>query len=148
MNVTPDGRWNQSDIVITDFGAGGSLEKFTSGNALIRGTPGFASPEQLLGTPHRKSDNYSLAKLTVLILFEWSTAWNLLARPEPERSPEMPYFSNFRKIISGLLETRPECRLEIDEAYSQLIDLKYRMCDAICNKPGFKIQFVRYNIQD
>jgi len=37
--------------------------------------------EQFDGRPHKKSDNYSLAKLAVLLLFKWNVAWNILAWP-------------------------------------------------------------------
>jgi len=69
--------WNEIDCRITDFGIGGKDDRQT-GHA---GTPGFTSPEQLIGNGIPKSDNYSLGKLMVMIFTEWSTAWNLLFQP-------------------------------------------------------------------
>ena len=60
LNVDDTGKWNQRDLVVTDFGIGGSTTMLTDGKRhKIRGTPGFASPEQLLGIPHRKGGGYN-----------------------------------------------------------------------------------------
>ena len=54
--------------------------------------------EQFDGRPHIKSDNYSLAKLAVLLLFKWNVAWNILAWPlsktEYQNAPK-PRILNF-----------------------------------------------------
>ena len=65
--------------VLTDFGLASRMANLSGSN----GTPGFASMEQFVGKSHEKSDNYSISKLAVLILFKWNVAWNLLARPIP-----------------------------------------------------------------
>ena len=67
-------KWN-GDLVLTDFGLSGTVDSAT-GNA---GTPGYGSPEQFVGHVHKFSDNYSLGKLAILLIFPWNTAWELLA---------------------------------------------------------------------
>ena len=71
--------------VLGDFGISSNLN-ILSPEDLSRsnGTPGFAAMEQFEGQLDMKSDNYSLAKLAVVILFQWNLAWNLLARPISE----------------------------------------------------------------
>ena len=63
--------------VLCDFGLS-SLVSELSGTS---GTPCFAPMEQFDGNPDIKSDNYSVAKLAVLLLFKWKLAWNFLASP-------------------------------------------------------------------
>jgi len=77
LKTRQDGSWNEIDCRITDFGIGGKEDRQT-GHA---GTPGFTSPEQLVQIGTKKSDNYSLGKLMVMIFTEWNTAWNLLFQP-------------------------------------------------------------------
>jgi len=77
LKTRPDGSWNGKDCVITDFGVGGRNDQI-KGNA---GTPGFASPEQMVGPGEKKSDNYSFGKIMVMIFSEWQTAWNILFQP-------------------------------------------------------------------
>lgn len=73
--------WNLSDLVITDFGIGGQLSGL---NRRGCGTPGFASPEQIVKKPDEMSDIYSLGRTFVLVFFGWNYGWNFLAKPETE----------------------------------------------------------------
>ena len=68
------GKW-----VLGDFGLSSKISELRGSS----GTPGFASMEQFDGKPSSKSDNYSFAKLAVLILFPWNTAWYFLCYPIP-----------------------------------------------------------------
>ena len=96
-------QWDGETIVITDFGLCSPIDALTG----MAGTPGFGSPEQFIGQPSQKSDNYAVGKLAVMVMFPWQLAWNLLAQPlgkeqisEVEKSPLL---SPFHKIISDLL---------------------------------------------
>ena len=98
-------KWNSANVdnlVLADFGLSGDLAT-CSKNA---GTPGFASPEQMIGQVHKKSDLYSFGKLAILVLFEWDTAWSLMAQPktEPELKLEKIYGTKLKKIIAGFLQ--------------------------------------------
>ena len=77
LNLNQSGNWNGKDLVIGDFGLS-SKSTDLEGRC---GTPGFAAPEQFLGKPSTKSDNFGFGKTAVLILFNWDQAWNLLAQP-------------------------------------------------------------------
>ena len=70
--------FDRKNCVITDFGIGGQKDKETG----LAGTPGFASPEQLL-SPNvgRESDLYSLGRLMVFLFSEWKSAWTILYKP-------------------------------------------------------------------
>ena len=96
-----DGTWNEDDCVVTDFGIGGLHDQETG----LAGTPGFASPEQLVGPSHRKSDNYSFGKLLVMVFCNWPTSWNLLFRPvtENERN-QMQFNQRFMHVVRELLK--------------------------------------------
>jgi len=74
---TRNGIWNEQDLRIIDYGLGGRINQQTG----LAGTPGFASPEQLVGQAHNRSDNYSFGRLMVMIFAEWQPAWNLLFQP-------------------------------------------------------------------
>ena len=80
IRIGHDGKWDGSSIVITDFGIGGKSD----GNQECAGTPGFASPEQLIGAAHAKSDNYGFGRLMAFIFCSWKGAWNLLFKPVTE----------------------------------------------------------------
>ena len=97
--------WDGSTLVIGDFGIS---SKRNSSAICQSGTPGFSSPEQFVGRPSSKSDNYAFGKVAVLTLFEWNTAWNLLAQPikkgavsEVERN-----LKPLHQLVSGLLHVR------------------------------------------
>ena len=75
-----DGTWDGTNLVITDFGVGGTPGQETE----MAGTPGAASPEQLVGKAHQKSDNYSFGRLIVFLFAKWETAWNLQFRPRTD----------------------------------------------------------------
>ena len=85
--------------VLGDFGISCEVAKLSG----CKGTPGFAPMEQFIRESHKKSDNYSLAKLAVLILFKWNVAWNLLARPIPA-TENIPWAqSRLFKLLSAML---------------------------------------------
>ena len=77
LNLNESGNWNGKDLVIGDFGLSSSQTNL-EGRC---GTPGFAAPEQFMGNPSAKSDNFGFGRTVVLILFNWDQAWNLLAQP-------------------------------------------------------------------
>ena len=77
INTDVSGNWDRKTLVITDFGIGGT-DLTTLGKA---GTPGFASPEQLLGKVHPKSDNFGLGRIMPFIFAKWDTAWNIIFHP-------------------------------------------------------------------
>ena len=97
--------WDGSTLVIGDFGISSIRKNSTISLALQSGTPGFASPEQFLGPPSSKSDNYGFGKMAVLTLFEWDTAWNLLAQPIQKGvvNDVKKYIYPLHKLLSGLL---------------------------------------------
>ena len=95
------GLWNETDLVIIDFGIGGRNDKQTG----LAGTPGFCSPEQLIGQSHRKSDNYSFGKLMVMIFCDWPTAWNVLYQPVTE-SEKIRFHLRFDTVVRRLLKVR------------------------------------------
>ena len=66
------GKW-----VLGDFGLSSKMSELRGSC----GTPGFAPMELFDGKPSQKSDNYSFAKLAILILFQWKVAWYFLAFP-------------------------------------------------------------------
>ena len=69
--------WDRKTLVITDFGIGGKDLKRLGKS----GTPGCASPEQLIGKVHAKSDNFGLGRLMSFIFFKWHTAWEVQCQP-------------------------------------------------------------------
>ena len=69
--------WDRKNLVLSDFGIGGT-DLATLGKC---GTPGFASPEQLVGNPHVKSDNYGFGRVMVYLFCRWDTAWDSLFQP-------------------------------------------------------------------
>ena len=104
VKLNEKGNWNHQDIVLTDFGLclrKWDMSKLTS----CSGTPGFASLEQFLGGPTMRSDNYSLGKTAILILFKWQLGWNLLAQPLTPSQFQGHLLKNtlVAKIISNLL---------------------------------------------
>lgn len=77
LNTKSDGSWNKTDLVISDFGTCAYVDKISAKS----GTPGFTPAEQILGEPHRNSDIYSLGKLIIFILADWTSAWNFISEP-------------------------------------------------------------------
>ena len=77
LSTDSTGKWDQHNCVITDFGIGGKKEKEV-GN---KGTPGFASPEQMIGSATEKSDNFSLGRVMIFLFATWQSAWNLSFQP-------------------------------------------------------------------
>ena len=78
IKVNSTGDFDGQNCVITDFGIGGQKDKETG----LAGTPGFASPEQLLSrNVGTESDLYSLGRMMVIIFSEWQSAWTILYKP-------------------------------------------------------------------
>ena len=78
IKVDSAGDFDGVTCVITDFGIGGKKDKKTG----LAGTPGFASPEQLISDKvGTESDLYSLGRLMVFIFGEWKSAWAILYQP-------------------------------------------------------------------
>ena len=72
------GDFDGQNCVITDFGIGAKRDKETG----MAGTPGFASPEQLISTKvGLESDLYSLGRVMIFLVAEWKRAWTLLYTP-------------------------------------------------------------------
>jgi len=44
-------------------------------NGVLAGTPGFASPEQLIGLPSKRSDNYSFGMVVIFLFTTWPNVW-------------------------------------------------------------------------
>ena len=100
VNLSGD-EWNGSDFVLADFGLSSATSHLTGHS----GTPGFGSPEQFVGSPSARSDNYSLGKTAVIIMFDWKSAWNLLAQPLNKQQYETHSIRNtlIENVISQLL---------------------------------------------
>ena len=103
VNLSGD-EWNGSDFVLADFGLSSATSNLTGHS----GTPGFGAPEQFVGSPSAKSDNYSLGKTAVVIMFDWKTAWNLLAQPLNKQQYETHSIQNtlIENVISKLLKVK------------------------------------------
>jgi len=94
------GNWNEQDLVIIDFGVGGRNDQKTG----LAGTPGFASPEQLIGDSHQKSDNFSFGKLMILIFCDWPTSWNIMYQPVKHSERRNIHFNlRFKTIVERLV---------------------------------------------
>ena len=104
LNLNDLGHFNGTDCVITDFGIGGKTDKE---NALA-GTPGFASPEQLIGQATELSDNYSMGRLMIMLFAKWDTAWELKYKPCTEQDVNTlllhSVIHNLYPIIRSLLQ--------------------------------------------
>ncbi len=102
---TKSGDFDGQNCVITDFGIGGQNDMDTE----MAGTPGFASPEQLiLPTVGMESDLYSFGRLLVFLLAEWSSAWTILYKPIEDIS-KLNLHTSYRDcldIIGKLLKVR------------------------------------------
>ncbi len=82
INVDSAGNYD-GNCVITDFGIGAKEDKDTG----MAGTPGFASPEQLISDKvGMESDLYSLGRVAIFVFAEWKTAWTILYKPVEEIS--------------------------------------------------------------
>jgi len=113
LKTRPDGTWNEDDCVLTDFGVGGP-DILTE----LAGTPGFSSPEQLIGPSHPKSDNYSFAKLMVMVFCYWPTAWDLLFRPVTENERNQIQFNpGFMHVVRELLKVKNEINFIIKKIF-------------------------------
>ena len=77
ININSAKKWDGKNLVLTDFGIGGT----DLANLGKCGTPGCASPEQLVGNPHVKSDNYGFGRVMVYLFCRWNTAWDSLFQP-------------------------------------------------------------------
>ena len=96
-------QWDGKTVVLADFGLSTTFDRL-KGNC---GTPGYGSPEQFLGQPSKKSDNYAIGKLSVMTMFPWQSAWNFLAQPlkkgEISEVENSKLLSPFHEMISSLL---------------------------------------------
>ena len=105
INYTQNRSWDSTDqayLVLADFGLSGEIGS-CSKNA---GTPGWASPEQMIGKIHQRSDSYALGKLAIMVLFSWDVAWSILTHPktETELQNEQIVGTDLHLIISTLLQ--------------------------------------------
>ena len=103
VDSTKTGNWNEQDLVIIDFGVGGRNDQKTG----LAGTPGFASPEQLIGDSHQKSDNFAFGKLMIMIFCDWPTSWNIMYQPvtkDERRNIRFP--ASFNMVVKRLLKVR------------------------------------------
>ena len=103
VDKNANGEWDGKTVIIVDFGLSTTFDCL-KGNA---GTPGFGSPEQFLGKPSYKSDNYGLGKTGIITIFPWQSAWNFLAQPvedgEISEVENSPLLKPFHGMISALL---------------------------------------------
>ena len=99
--VNSAGDFDGQNCVITDFGIGGQKDKETR----LAGTPGFASPEQLISAKvGMESDLYSLGRLMVFLFAEWKTAWAILFKPIQEPVSMSPESRKLLILIRRLLK--------------------------------------------
>ena len=81
----------------------------------MAGTPGFAAPEQFLGSYQIDSsaDLYSFGRLLVFMTFEWESAFTLLYNPITNHQFSGSYNNllKIRKILSNFLEPQPTKRI-------------------------------------
>jgi len=124
------GDWDTINVVITDFGIGGNYLS-TLGKA---GTPGFASPEQLIGQVHAKTDNFGFGRTLPFLFCQWNTAWNLLFQPITEteynnlsahlKVPE----SELLSIIRDLTHIDPNNRIDLETVKKRMNLEKTAFC--------------------
>ena len=83
--------------------------------APIAGTPGFAAPEQFLGSYQIDSsvDIYSFGRLLIFMIFEWESAFTLLYKPILHDQFDMNNNSlrNLRTILLKFLDPQPTKRI-------------------------------------
>jgi len=119
MKVGWAGKFDGQSCVISDFGIGGKKHKKTG----LAGTPGFASPEQLISDQvGTESDLYSLGRLMVFIFSEWKTAWTILYNPvEAISTVQMKTDDQtILQIIPKLLMRDPEMRISLDDLKNEM----------------------------
>lgn len=71
-----------------------------------------------------------MAKLIVIIFFNWQTAWNLLAKPEQNKQHSNDHnilYYVFCHIIGSLLDTKPDNRMELNEVFEKIGSLKQQL---------------------
>ena len=110
MNIFVDVEQNDvKEIVIADFGIG---EKGTGTYVGLHfGTPGVGSPEQFISRASRKSDIFSLGKLSVQIVFPWETFWGIMGTPVDQSKIDKfrqthKVFKKFHNLVSLMLKVR------------------------------------------
>ena len=90
------GDFDGQNCVITDFGIGAKRDKETG----MAGTPGFASPEQLISPKvGLESDLYSFGRLMAFLFAEWNFAWAILYSPI-ENYSQIAFSTNHKAVIS------------------------------------------------
>lgn len=103
-----EGRWDYKHLVLADFGISSRIvssdDELRVAQMTHAGTPGFSAPEQFMGNPTIKSDNYSFGKTAVLVLFPWRTAWNLLAYAIKDDDVSPINNHPLEAVISNLLQ--------------------------------------------
>ena len=106
--VNSAGDFDGRNCVLTDFGIGGQKDKETG----LAGTPGFASPEQLLSPKvGTESDLYSFGRLMVFIFCEWKSAWAILYHPLEDVST-VPFNTDGQRILNIIHKLLMVCKID------------------------------------
>ena len=104
IKLDQNGDFDGTNCVITDFGIGGKTDEQTG----LAGTPGYASPEQLIGFAGKMSDNYSLGRLMIFLFSDWPTSWTVMYKPVTDQDMAgltmPPVYRNLHQIITNLLQ--------------------------------------------
>ena len=105
----PNNKLGLDRWAISDFGLAAQVTE-VDGSC---GTAGFTAMEQFDGQTHGKSDNYSLSKMAVLILFPWNVGWSFLAFPLSESDYQNFPWKNHHlfQMLSNLVQVRTFLKL-------------------------------------
>ncbi len=95
------------ELVIADFGIG----KWAGSVTHHFGTPGCGSPEQFTSEAMKKSDIFSLGKLSLQIIFPMDTFWGIMGSPVDQSAIDKfrnahPIFKKFHDLVSSMLEVK------------------------------------------
>ena len=139
--------------VLCDFGLSSLVSKLSGSS----GTPCFASMEQFDGNPHIKSDNYSVAKLAVLLLFKWQLAWNFLASPINKTDYQNRPWKNHQlfTMLSKLVNVNIKISKNSSRIFkhSKVLDLSYdaiiliKLLVTVCRSLNIFLRFRRLLVQ-
>lgn len=129
----------QGNILLSDFGIA-TLAHSTSSLSTqdVVGTPAYMAPEQILGKPHKKSDQYALAVtayqwLTGILPFQGSSteiiAQHLMTKPEPPGNivPDIP--REVEQVLLKALAKEPQQRFSTVEAFASALIQARRAAD-------------------